>query len=67
MTQIDDDQLRSKVLMRRLTHKEDAPQSLMQIRGDFLMIAQGDQIVLLTKKEAFAKQQIFNEFVKGEK
>jgi hypothetical protein len=50
-------------------HKEAEPLSppLVEQRGDFLTICQGDQVVLLTKKEAFAHYEKFRAFVFGDK
>ena len=56
--------LRKSFSKRRNTPKTEIPQTLIERKGDFLMIAQGDQVVLLTKKELFAKLQTIKEFLK---
>lgn len=59
-----EDQTKARVQARRNTGKEELPQTIIQPRGDFLMIAQGDQVVLLTKKEVFGKLEVIREFAK---
>jgi hypothetical protein len=38
----------------------------MEPRGNFLTIVQGDQVILLTKKEAFAHYEKYRQFVFGD-
>lgn len=49
-------------------HKDAEPVSppLLEQRGDFLTVVQGDQVVLLTKKEAFAHYEKYRKFVFGD-
>lgn len=59
-----EDQTRLRVQSRRSTAKEAIPQTVIQQRGDFLVIGQGDQVVLLSKKDVFAKLEVIKEFAK---
>lgn len=61
----DDDHIKSKVLARRMTHKEEVEQTLVEARGHFLVIAQGDQIILLTKDDVFRNLEKFKQFSRG--
>lgn len=59
-----EERTKARVFARRHMDKEDLAQTVFQQRGDFLIIAQGDQVVLLTKKDVFAKLEVIKEFAR---
>ena len=61
MTQ-QEDAIRLAVKMRRHEPVEELP--IFQVRGNFLVIAQGDAVILLTKKQLFDNLQRLLRFAK---
>lgn len=56
-----EDALRLGQRIRKHQHPEEAGILLVQQRGDFLILAQGEEVLTLTKKQIFANlQKIIN-------
>lgn len=60
-----EDAIRLGQRMRRHQHPEEAGILLVQQRGDFLIVAQGEEVLILTKKQVFANLEKFKNFLGG--
>ena len=58
---------KAKVYSRRHTEKEERPETSFRVSGDFFIIGQGMEIVLLSQKEVFENLPKLQKFAKGEK